>query len=189
MTRGQRTAVYIGGVFGFVYLMINSQQLPSPVDGVVETLAVLAFVGLLIAARQAILASRRAGIDESGGGGADIGFGPGYWRIVAAEVVAILAGLAVLSGPLDAPHAMVAWISVVVGVHFLGFYGLWHRPVYLWLGLGVALCGVAGLAVRADGLSAALIPIVAGILPGMLLFAFCYWRVARVMRDAGAPGV
>lgn len=185
MTYGQRTAVYIGGVFGFVYLMMNAQQLPSPLDGVFETLAVLAFVGLLIATRRAILASRRAGTVQRG----DIGFGRGYWRIVAAEVVAILAGLAVLSGPLDAPHAAVAWISVVVGVHFVGFYGLWHRPVYLWLGVGVALCGVAGFAVRADGLPVALIAIVAGILPGVLLFVFCYWRVARAMLDAGALGV
>jgi hypothetical protein len=38
--------------------------------------------------------------------------------VVAGEAAAIPAGAVLLNGPAGLPHAVVAWVSVVVGVHF-----------------------------------------------------------------------
>jgi hypothetical protein len=43
---------------------------------------------------------------------------------VAVEVAAIWAGSAVLSGPAGQSHAVVAWVTVVVGTHFLALAAL-----------------------------------------------------------------
>jgi len=42
-----------------------------------------------------------------------------------AGVGVIAAGLVVLNGPLHAPQAAVAWIALVVGVHFIALAVIW----------------------------------------------------------------
>ena len=69
--------------------------------------------------------------------------------MVAAEVAGIAAGSALLNGPLDWPHAVVAWVSVVVGMHFAVLAAVW-RVSLSGLGAAIALCGLAGLTPRAS---------------------------------------
>lgn len=45
-----------------------------------------------------------------------------------------MAGAAILSGPLATPGAVVAWVSLVVGVHFLALAAIWELSVFRFLG-------------------------------------------------------
>jgi hypothetical protein len=54
------------------------------------------------------------------------------------------AGLAVLNGPLDAPQAGVAWVSLVVGVHFFALAVAFAEPFFHRLGGAITVCGLAG---------------------------------------------
>lgn len=89
--------------------------------------------------------------------------------MVAAEVVAGAAGLAVINGRRDAPQAGVAWIALVVGLHFLGLAAVWRQPFLSGLGAAIAVCGAAGLILAAAHASAAAIAAISGVIPGGLL--------------------
>ncbi len=69
----------------------------------------------------------------------------GYWRIVAAEATAGITGAALITGPLHTPDAAVAWVSVVVGVHFIALAAHWHQPLHLHVGTLIAGRGASGL--------------------------------------------
>jgi hypothetical protein len=161
----QRLGSLIAAVFGLVYVMANSGPLPQGVALTLQVVAVLVFLALVVA----IVRRRSFALpDESARGG----FKRGYWAVVGTEVVAIAAGIALLNGPLGAPYVSVAWISLVVGLHFFALARVWHEPLFGCLGGPIALCGLVGLAAAAFGASAALIAVAAGMVPAALLFAF-----------------
>ena len=175
----QRLGSLIAAVFGLVYVMANSGPLPQ---GLAFTLQVVAVVLVFVALVVAIVRGRSLALpDESARGG----FGRGYWVVVAVEVVAIAAGVAVLNGPLGAPYVSVAWISLVVGLHFFALARVWREPLFGWLGGPIALCGLVGLAAAAFGASAAFIALVAGMVPAALLFAFS--ALGATVRGPRAP--
>jgi hypothetical protein len=101
--------------------------------------------------------------------------------VIAAEVAALAAGLAALNGPLDAPHAGVAWVSFVVGVHFVALGAVFREPFFHRLGGAIGACGLVGLALAAAGAGAGAgakavaVAVVSGIVPGGLLLAFGWW--------------
>ena len=174
----QRLGSLIAAVFGLVYVMANSGPLPQGLAFTLQVVAVLVFVALVVA----IVRGRSLALpDESARGG----FGRGYWVVVAVEVVAIAAGVAVLKGPLGAPYVSVAWISLVVGLHFFALARVWREPLFGWLGGPIALCGLVGLAAAAFGASAAFIAVVAGMVPAALLFAFS--ALGATVRGPRAP--
>lgn len=57
---------------------------------------------------------------------------------MAAEVAVYAVGLVVIRALLDTPRAPLAWVTVVVGVHFSGLAVVWreHRVVRSWNGPG-----------------------------------------------------
>ncbi len=148
---------------------VNSGSLASGVSLVLRVIAILALVGLV---GFLFLGPAPAGSGMSSAAG--VGFSRGYWWVVIAEVVAIWAGIMVLGRVFDAPHANVAWISLVVGVHFFGLAMVWKMPVFHWLGAALAACGVVGLTLAALGASTAAIDVVGGIVPGFLLLGFAW---------------
>ncbi|MCQ4040548.1 hypothetical protein ACFOSC_21560 [Streptantibioticus rubrisoli] len=162
MTREQITRL-IGGAFGLVFVEVDAGALPSPASVALRVLAVAAFLGLAVALRRA----RPAG--SSGAGR----FGREYWLVVALEVVAGVAGIVVIKAALHAPQATVAWISFVVGLHFLGLAVVWRRPRLHWLAAGLTACGAAGLALAGCGCPAAAIAATAGVVPGRCCSARC----------------
>ena len=165
---GQRLGSFIGGVFGLIYVEVNAGVLAAPAAAAVRIAGAVAFAGLL-----ALLAVRR-GSGAPATAAARGGFGPRYWLVVAAEVAAIVAGSALLNGPFDRPRAVVAWVSVVVGVHFAALAVVWRVSLFRWLGAAIALAGVASLAAAGFGASSAVIATVGGVLPGALLLAAGY---------------
>jgi hypothetical protein len=99
----------------------------------------VAFAGLIVLL--ALARGRHTPADP----GAQRGFGRRYWLVVAGQVAAIPAGAALLNGPAGLSHAVVAWVSVVVGAHFLVLAAIWRLRLFRLLGAAIALCGVAGL--------------------------------------------
>ncbi len=174
--RSLRTPVIMGGVFGFVYVMANATRLPSGAAQTLRVIAIVAFVGLFAMMRGSgrFDASRATGR-----------FGRGYWCVVSGEVVALLAGAIVLTGPFNAGDCVIAWVSVVVGLHFIALAAVWHQPFYDALGAAIAACGVAGLAVGAFGASAAVIGAIGGVAPGFMLLGAAYRPLLRPHARAG----
>lgn len=171
-----RAGLLVGGSFGLVDILVNAGVvLSSPASVVLRVVAVAAFVGLVV-----LTGSTRQMAPAHGS--ARMGVGRSFWLVVVGEVAAIGVGKAVLIGPLDAPDAVVAWISVVVGVHFLGLAAVWQAPFLRPLGVAIALCGVIGLVAAAAGSSPATVAAVAGLVPGVLLLGTSYWGSA-----SGAP--
>ncbi|MDQ6873987.1 MAG: hypothetical protein M3042_02840 [Actinomycetota bacterium] len=169
----------IGAAFGLVYVLVNTIGLPQPAAVILRALGIAAFVGVIILARRTAL--------PADAGAARAGFGRGYWLVVAAEVVAGVAGAVVLLRVLKQPHALVAWISLVVGVHFFGLSVVWRAPFYRWLGAAITLCGVAGLVAAASSSSRVTIATIAGVGPGLLLLGAAYWGLVRARAEPEVP--
>lgn len=181
--RGQRTGSLIGAVFGLIYVLVNAGPLPPAAGLTLRIIGAAAFAAVLVAllrGRQAHTHDRGVAVTDSPSG--NEGFGRAYWLVVAAEVVALAAGLAVLNGPLDAPQAAVGWVSFVVGVHFFALAVVFGEPLFHRIGAAITACGIAGLALSAAGASDAPIAVVSGILPGAILLAFA-WRGARTAQQ------
>jgi len=186
--RGQRLGSLIGGVFGLIYVEINAGALTAPAAAALRIAGAVVFAGLvaLLAAGRgpgAASAETEAEAEAATRGG----FGPRYWLIVAAEVAAFIAGSALLNGPLDRPRAVVAWVSVVVGVHFFALAALWRVSLFRWLGAAITLCGLAGLAAAFLDASDAVIASLGGVLPGALLLAAGYAGAIAALRRSGRP--
>jgi hypothetical protein len=160
----------IGGAFGLVFVLVNAGPLPTALDAAVRIIGVVAFVVVLVALRRPRSAVARARPATGG-------FGRGYWFVVLAEVVAILAGVRLLSGPLDTPDAGVAWAATVVGLHFVALAVVWAQRFFHVLGAAIAVCGLAGLVLALAGAPTAASATVGGVLPGLLLLAFALWGV------------
>ncbi len=175
MTRHKRISIVITAVFGFIYIMANAQLLPPTEATAVRVIGILAAVGLLIAL------PRPDRPDRPG-----VGFSGSYWLIVAAEVAAGIGGLVVLNDVLGIHDASIAWISVVVGVHFFGFYVIWRLPIMVWIGAAITVCGGLGLLAAGLDRSATVIAVVAGILPGAVLLAGGYWSRLHPMPERTA---
>jgi hypothetical protein len=100
------------------------------------------------------------------------------------------AGSAILGGPFDLPRTVVAWISVVVGVHFFALAAIWRMSFFRRLGAAIALCGIAGLVAARDGASNSVLATLGAVMPGALLLAAGYWGAARgAKHHSGARAV
>ncbi|MEU8512020.1 hypothetical protein AB0C76_10575 [Kitasatospora sp. NPDC048722] len=162
-----RATRLIGSSFGLVFVQANAGALPDPVAIPLRVLAVAAFLVLGVF-------NRRPAPEETTAAPTP-GFGGRYWLVVAAEVVGIAVGLAVINKALHTPTATVGWIAFVVGVHFFGLATAWSRPQLRVLGGSMAACGAAGMTLAFLGAPAAAVSTVAGILPGAFLFASVWW--------------
>lgn len=151
--------------FGLVFVEVNSGELPGGwplgirIGGAVVAVGLLVALGLTARRASAVPATDHKGfVDQR------------YWRIVGFEGIALLAGLVVINGVLGQPKVAVAWIAVVVGVHFVGLAKLWDMNLYLVLGMVMTVLGLAGFVLGAAGASAGSIGLVSGVLSGVALF-------------------
>jgi hypothetical protein len=173
---GQSVGSLVAAVFGLVYVVVNTGPLPAWAATPLRALGVLASVAVVAGAYRA---ARTHPVATAGRGR---GFGTAYWLVVAAEAVALLAGVRVLSGPLDTPHAGVAWVSFVVGVHFFALAVVFRDSFFHWLGAAITACGSVGLGLAVAGTGEEPIAVVAGVVPGVLLLASGWWGTRRTLR-------
>ncbi|WP_030769937.1 MULTISPECIES: hypothetical protein [unclassified Streptomyces] len=174
--KSNQTGRLIGGVFGLVFVAANAGALPTVAAVALRVLAVVSFVALFIALRRT-RTTPADGEDAGTGTATPKRFGRGYRLVVAAEVLAALAGFLVITQVLHTPQATVAWLSLVVGLHFFGLTAVWRMPSLRWLAAAMTACGAAGLVLAACGASLAVIATVAGIAPGVLLLGAVRWSL------------
>jgi hypothetical protein len=160
---GEFAGLLIGLVFGLIFVEVNSGDLASTwsfgLRAAGAVIAMILFVGLLWRRRWLQQAGQAVGR-----------FNRRYWAVVAVEVMALFAGLVIIKRVLDADRFTVAWITVVVGVHFFGLGPIWRdRTLYL-VGAVLALLGLAGFLIGVAGGSAAAIALVSGVGSGAALF-------------------
>jgi hypothetical protein len=166
----EKVGCLIGGVFGLIFVFVNTGSLPSGV-------ALALWVGAVVALVAVLLAVRRPA--APGAGAPSAHFTRGYWLVVAGEVVALVAGLALINGPLAAPQAAVAWVSFVVGAHFVALALVWRLRLFHALGVALGGCGMLGLLLAQTGSSAPAIDVTAGVIPGVILLGFALWGSTR----------
>ncbi|MFC0003883.1 hypothetical protein [Micromonospora siamensis] len=160
--------------FGTVFVLVNSGGLAAPWPWVIRV------VGLLVAAFLVVALLRVARREPAATGGPATGFmDRRYWIVVAVEAVALFGGLNVINRVLHRPEISVAWVALVVGVHFFGLGWVWRMPRYHWLGAVMTALGLAGFVIHALGGGAATVALVAGVGSGLAL----YLTVALALRD------
>jgi hypothetical protein len=151
------------GVAGALWLTWGSQALPAAWSA---PLGVLAYAGLLLGVVGGVLAWRRR---ETGSAMAEAEGRARYGKAVLAEVVAIVAGVAVLAAVGQAAY-LPAWILLAVGVHFVPLARLFRLSVLEIC--GVLLVLVAAAAVVAGVTGAAVPGAIAGGMGGLLMIVF-----------------
>lgn len=175
---GALTGAMISGGFGIAWGLWGASGLSRAVAAPVRVAAIV--IGLLILLG-AVLQRRALPAGEAERGDAEVGASgsvfssPGYRRVVALEVIALLAGAAAL-GVTGHSEYTVAWFAGVVGAHFVVFGRLFWAGYYL---LGVALLagGVAGALVGLAGGDSAAIRAVSGLTASASLLAAGSWTV------------
>ncbi|GAB2957736.1 hypothetical protein LWP59_36145 [Amycolatopsis acidiphila] len=164
-TPGLAAGSLIAIVFGLVFVEVNSGGLDTPWPLVVRIAGVLVAAGLGFAVF-------RLGRPQDSGDAQGTWFGERrYWIVVAAEAVALFGGLFVINGVLGHSEVAVAWIALVVGVHFFGLAAAFRLNRFHVLGAVMTLLGIAGFVLDVAGASAATIGLVSGVLSGVALFA------------------
>lgn len=161
------SAELIAVIFGLVFIEINSGQLPHAWQAAVRVGGAL-LAAVLIAG---LSRARRTAPPSGPAQASRPGFGRGYWAVVAAEVVALLVGLVVIEYVIRAQNLTVAWIAIIVGIHFFALGVVWKAAVLHVVGAALTLLGVAGCLVYAAGGPAWLVGLVSGIASGLVLYA------------------
>ncbi len=170
---GQRTGSLIAAVFGLMYVLVNTGSLSTPWMVALRILAAAAFLAVLVTLLRSGRPAPRSSTPDSRV------FGRGYWLVVAVEVVALFVGVRVISGPLDLPQAAVAWVTVVVGVHFIALGFVFRQRFFHRLGAVLTTLGLTGFVLAATGAGAEPIAVVSGVLPGAVLLGFGWWGAHR----------
>ena len=163
--------IWVGVSFGLAYVFVNAGRIGPPFGDALQVLAVVAVVGLAVLTRR----TRNLALATEAPGR----FDRAYWKVVAVEAAATVLGVAALSGPVGAPEAGVAWVSTVVGVHFVVLAQLWSSAFTRRLGGAIVACGIAGGVLAVTGGSPASIAWIAGEAPGVLLLASAYAPLVR----------
>ncbi|MDT0326811.1 hypothetical protein [Nocardiopsis lambiniae] len=183
----QFTGFFIGGGFGTAFVLANAgPPLPSAAGLILRLLAVGALVAVIASA---VILSRRGGDDPVPGTEAAprFRFGPFYGIVVLLEVVLLLGGIQVLRA-LGAPmEANVAWIALVVGLHFLPLAWYWRMGQILGVAVYLSTLGAAGLVMAAAGF-AEWVPFVSGVLSGVGMLAGILVGMVGMLRASRGKG-
>ncbi|GAA2080396.1 hypothetical protein [Actinomadura alba] len=181
------TGMLIGATFGAVFVIVNAHRpLNGAVGAVLRALAILALVSVVGMWVLSIRRARATGAEPEAVPGVTNMFSRAYWLIVAAEVVLLFGGIALL-GAWDRPEETnVAWVAVVVGVHFIALAPVWKHRGILLPGVILSLFGVAGLVLAATS-AVEWVPLVSGVLSGVTLMAGCVHFAWRGLASQAAP--
>ncbi|GAA2404472.1 hypothetical protein [Nonomuraea africana] len=164
------TGMLIGAVFGAVFVFVNAA---SPLNTVVATVlqvaasVALAFIVFLwFTAGKRLRTGAAAPVHRPAGAF----YGRGYLLIVAAEAVLLFGGIAVLRALGRPEQTNVAWIALIVGLHFVALAPVWKERSILIPGVVLTVLGVVGLVMTFTS-AIAWVPIVSGVLSGVTLLS------------------
>jgi hypothetical protein len=159
------TVVALG--FGTVFVLANTDAVPDPWRAVLRVAAVVAALAVLLAAVATYRRVRRS--RPEAGRSPRERWGTGYRKVVAGEVVALVAGLIVINAVLEAPPFAVAWVALVVGVHFVALARVWRVRLFGTLGAVMVVLAAAASVLGAASGSALPVQLVAGVGSGAAL--------------------
>lgn len=129
----------IGSVFaaigGLAFVLLNANEVPGAL--VWQALAVIAFAAIIW-----FVVIRGPKIANATPGRAAIRT---YGFAVLGMVAAILVGARLLNGVFDRPTAVLPWVVLVVGAHFLPFAGAFELPIFRPVAIALMIIGLAGL--------------------------------------------
>lgn len=168
----------IGAIGGITFVEVNASSLPGPVRWPVRIVGILGFVAVVW---YAVIRPRGRQQPSAPRSPRSIRI---YWMCVAAEVAAIPLGSLVITRVFDQPLLTLAWVVLVLGVHFLPFAKAFAAPLFAWL--GVALIGVAVvggvLTVAVDAQARGWMAVVAGFV--LLAFSALGGRGGRAEEES-----
>ncbi|PZS18770.1 MAG: hypothetical protein DLM57_05790 [Pseudonocardiales bacterium] len=151
----------IGAIGGVVFVLVNAGAVPASVVWRITAAVAFAAIAWLVVVRG-------PEIDQAPPSRAAMRT---YWVSVAAMVVAIPIGAAVISNALHKPNAVLVWVVFVVGAHFVPFSRAFGLPVFVWL--SVSLIVVAAVsAVPALAYNSAVAAGWCGVVAGFVLLFF-----------------
>lgn len=174
--QGTQVGDLIGASFGVVFIVINVS--PMPPAWRVGAIAVAAALALVIT--YAFSATQRA--VRTGAVRPDrTRFNRLFLVIVVLEAIALFGGLAIVR-QLE-PAAVLGWIALVVGVHFLALAQWWIRdnaPILL-IGVGMTILGLVGLWVGLASQQADAVMLVSGVGSGLVLLGVTFSTAVRTL--------
>lgn len=180
--QGQVVGSLIAAGFGAVYVAVNTGSMPPGVQWPLRAVAAAALCAVLVGASR-----RLAGRQPAAGRSDGPVFQRAFWLVVCVEAVLIFGGVRILAGPLATPEAGVAWVSVVVGLHFFALARIFDQAFFNLLGAAISLCGVAALILAFTGAGLPSVDLVGGVAPGLLLLASALWGLQRRPITAATP--
>jgi hypothetical protein len=168
---GALTGAIVSAAFAVAWALWGASGLSSQAAAVTRIVAVTA--GVVLIGRAVVLRRGRPRTTHE-----DSMFSSrAYRRIVAAEVIALFGGGAVLNATGNSAYT-ITWFALIVGTHFLSFGRAFWTGFYVIGGvmIGAALAGaVTGVA----GGAAAEIRAVTGLIAAADLFVASAWTVLR----------
>lgn len=161
----------IGAIAGLVFVLVNAGSVPGSL--VWRIAAGAAFVAILW-----FVVLRGPAVDQVRPSRVAVRT---YGVCVAAMVVAIPVGAAIISNILDKPDAVVVWMVFVVGAHFLPFAHAFGVPVFRWLAVSLIVVAVVA-AVSTLAFDSVVVAGWTGVVAGfvLLFFAAVGPRLTRV---------
>lgn len=166
----------IGAIGGVIFVLVNAGAVPG-------SLAWRIAAGVACAAIVWSVILRGPDIDQAPPSRTALRT---YGIAVTALVVAIPVGASIISNVLHKPNAVVVWVVLVVGAHFVPFSRAFDLPVFAWLSASLIVVAAAG-AVPALANNSALAAGWTGVAAGFVLLLFAGIG-PRLSRGAIQPG-
>ena len=153
----------ISAAFGIGWVQWGAEKLTG--TGSIVIRVVGGVIGLVVIIR--CIRLRLASRGESGPAQQSMFASRGYRLVVAAEVIALIAGGLLLTAVHETEY-QICWISLVVGVHFLGFGKLFVARYY-YIGGALILAALAGTIIGLAGGGVTLVQAVTGFMSALVL--------------------
>lgn len=160
------------------FVLANAHDPLAKAVGIpLRVIAVVAFAAVLMLGMRGL---RRPGSAPEPAPGPAAGgmFGGRYGIVVLVEFALIALGIFSIRR-LDAPEeAIVAWIALIVGVHFVVLMAVWKERTIAVPGAVLTVLGAAGLVTAATS-AVEWVPLISGVLSGVVLLAGSLYTVIR----------
>lgn len=167
----------VGGTFGLIFVLVNAgDPLPFWLVTALQIAAIVGYIAMFVLSQ---LGLKRHGRPEGGAGRQP--YGSGFWITVVVEFALIFGGLYARGQTSLPPQTNVAWIALIVGLHFVVFWKVGWDVSIAVPGFILTVLGLVGLGLVFTP-AVAWTPIVSGVLSGVVLLGGCLSAVTAHYR-------
>lgn len=185
---------FVGSVFGLAFVLVNSgPPLPPTVSFTLRSLAVVVAVAIVALAVLAMRKGSRGNPEETQISTGDSGEQPAtprfgaFFGVVTLIEFALIIGGAITIGNLPAvpDQAGVAWVALIVGLHFFPLAWAWRQREILVLAGYTTALGATGLVMALSG-RPDWVPLVSGVVTGAGMLLGSLAALILIHREAAA---